>query len=96
MACLFLFFKWVWLLGGNDEFVTFSVYVQDFNIFVALQMLAKFGDIYIHASGIEVIVVNPNGLQGKVALQHLVGVLVKQGKQLTFLGGKFGFLVATT
>jgi hypothetical protein len=65
-CCLFLF----WC----DEFITFTVDIDDFNLWVILQMLAQLGDIHIHRTGIEVVVVNPDGLQGEVALQDLVGV----------------------
>ena len=52
----------------NNEFVTLAVYIDDFNAVIILEMLAQLGDIDIHASGIEVIVVDPNGLQRIVAL----------------------------
>ena len=52
----------------HNEFVTLAVHIDDFNAVIILEMLAQLGDIDIHASGIEVIVVDPNGLQRIVAL----------------------------
>ena len=67
-CCLFLF----WC----DEFITFTVDIDDFNLWVILQMLAQLGDIHIHRTGIEVVVVNPDGLQGEVALQDSFSLVV--------------------
>ena len=56
-------------------------------------MLAQFCDVDIHRTGIEIIVINPDGLQGEVTLQDLVGVAAEQGQQFVLLGGQFTLLV---
>ena len=55
-------------------------------------MLTQFSDIYIHASGIEVIIINPNSFQSKVTLQNFIGMRTKQAQQFGFLSGKLGIL----
>ncbi len=58
----------------HDKFIPFSVDIDDFNVFFILQMFAQLGDVNIHASGIEVIVINPDGFQGEVAFKHFIGI----------------------
>ena len=57
-------------------------------------MLAQLGDVDIHGAGIEIVVVDPDGLQGEVALQDLVGVAAEQGQELVLLRGELGLLLA--
>ena len=83
-------------LFGDNQFVSFSVNVEDFDVIVIFQMFTQFGDINVHAAGIEIIVVNPNGFQSEVTLQNLVSVLVKQSQKFTFLGSQFGLLVSAS
>jgi hypothetical protein len=42
--------------------------VDDFHLWIIFQMFPEFGNIHVHAAGIEIVVVDPNGFQGKVAL----------------------------
>ena len=56
-------------------------------------MLTQLGDINIHRAGIEIIVINPDGLQGKVALKNLVGMTAKQSQQFIFLRSQFRLLI---
>ena len=42
--------------------------VNDLDLRIVLQVLAQLGDVDVHRTGIEVVVVDPDGLQGKVAL----------------------------
>ena len=81
------------LILGRNEFVTLAVDVDDLNLRIVLQMLAQLGDIDIHGACIEVVVINPDGLQCEVALQNLVGMLAEQCQQLFLLGGQLGLLV---
>ena len=67
--------------------------IDNLNLRIVLQMLAQLGDIHIHRAGIEVVIVNPDGLQGEVTLQDLVGGRAQQGKQFVLLGGQLGLLV---
>ena len=46
--------------------------IDDFDLIIVLQMLTQLGDIHIHRAGVEIVIVDPNGLQGKVALQDLI------------------------
>ncbi len=67
--------------------------VDNLNLRIVFQVLAQLGDIHIHGTGIEVVIVNPDGLQGEVALQDFVGVRAQQGQQFVLLGGQLGLLV---
>ena len=77
-----------------DEAVASAMHIVDFNVGIALEELAQLGDIDIHAAGIEVVVVHPDGLECKVALQYIVDMYAEQGEQLAFLRGELGLLVA--
>ena len=68
--------------------------VDDFYLVVVLEVLAQLGDIDVHGACVEVVVVDPDGLQCKVALEYLVGVAAKEGEQLVFLCGELCLLVA--
>jgi hypothetical protein len=61
--------------------------VDDFNFRIVFQMFPEFGNVNIHTTGIEIIIVDPNGFQGKVAFQNLVGIVAKQAEQFGFFGG---------
>ena len=54
-------------------------------------MLAQFGDVYVHAAGVEVVVVNPEFrfLQSEVALEDFVYVSAEQAQQFRLLGCEF-------
>ena len=67
--------------------------VDDLNLRIVLQMLTQFGDIDIHRTCIEIVVVNPDGLQGKVALQDLISMTAEQCQQLVLLRSEFSLLV---
>ena len=62
-------------------------------LIIVFQMLAQFGDIHIHRTSIEIVVVYPDGLQSKIALEYLVAVGAEQGQQFVLLGSEFGLLV---
>ena len=47
---------------GSDELIAFAVDVDDLYVGIIAQEFTEFGDIYIHASGVEIIVVNPDRL----------------------------------
>ena len=70
------------LLFRSDELVALAVDVYDFNLVVILQMLAQLCDVYVHRACVEIVVVNPDSLQGEVTLQNLVGVAAEQSEQL--------------
>ena len=48
--------------------------VDNFNLRVAPEVLAQLGDVDVHGARVEVVVIYPDGLQGEVTLQDLVGV----------------------
>ena len=92
-ACFGLFICMTSLLNFRGyQFITFTVNIDNFDRVVFLQMLTQFSDIYIHASGIEVIIINPNSFQSKVTLQNFIGMRTKQAQQFGFLSGKLGIL----
>ena len=70
------------------ELVALSMNVDDFDAWVILQMLAQLSDINVHRTCVEVVVVNPNGLQGEVTLQDLIGMSAKKTEEITFLRGQ--------
>ena len=82
------------VLIGDNELIALAVDVDDLDLVVVLQVLAQLRDIDIHRPGVEVVVVDPNGLERIVALQDLVGVGAEQGQQLVLLGGELGLLLA--
>lgn len=61
-----LFFLW------DDELVALAVDVDDFYLIIGLQMLTQLCDVNIHGAGIEIVVINPDSLQGIIALQYFV------------------------
>ena len=56
------------------EFIAFAVYVDDFYIFITLEVFTQFRDVYIHRACVKVIVINPNGFKCEVALKNFIGV----------------------
>ena len=65
-------------LVRSYEFVATAMDIDNLNLRIIFEKLAQLGDIHIHASGVEVIVVDPYRLQGVVALQNLVDMLAKK------------------
>ena len=82
------------LLFRSDELVALAVDVYDFNLVVILQMLAQLCDVYVHRAGVEIVVVNPDSLQGEVTLQNLIGMAAEQSEQLILFRGELGLLLA--
>ncbi len=73
----------------RDEFVALSVDVDDFHAVVSLEVLAELGDIDIHGARVEIVVINPDGFQCEVTLQHFVGVCAEETEEFAFFGGEF-------
>ena len=48
--------------------------VDNLNLRVVLQVLTQLSDVNIHRTCIEIVVINPDGLQGEIALQNLIGM----------------------
>ena len=67
--------------------------IDNLNLRIFLQMLAEFGDIHIHRARIEVVVVNPDGLQCEITLKNLVGMSTEKSKKLILLGCQLGLLI---
>ena len=57
------------------------MYIQDLYILILAQVLAQFCYVYIHTPGIEIVIVNPDGLKGKIALKHLILVTAQKFEQ---------------
>ena len=80
------------VLIGDNELIALAVDVDDLNLVVVLQVLAQLGDVNVHRACIEVVVINPDGLQRKVALQDLVGMSAEKSEKLILLGCQLGLL----
>ena len=63
--------------------------VDDFNGRVVFEVLAKLGDVDVHRTGIEVVVVNPNCFECKVTFKNFVDVSAKKAKEFGLFGGEF-------
>ena len=83
----------VFNLRGN-ELVTLTVDVNNLDLWIVLEVLTQLGDVNIHRACVEVVIVDPDGLQSEVALQNLVRVAAEQGQQLVLLCGELGLLLA--
>ena len=68
--------------------------VDNLNRIIIFQVLAQFSDIHVHATRIEIVVIDPDSLQGKVALQDFVSMRTKQSQQFRFFGSQFRLFVA--
>lgn len=68
------------VLVGNDEFVTLTVDIDDFHLVVILQVLAQLGDVNVHGTRVEIVVINPNGAQGIITLQYFVRMCAQQSQ----------------
>ena len=52
--------------------------VDNLNCRVVFEVLAKFGDINVHTTSIEVVVVDPNSFQSKITLKNLINVCAEK------------------
>ena len=66
--CLLTSLIFLW----RDELIALAVNIDDFNLVIILQVLAQLGDVNVHRTSVEIVVVYPDGLQSKVALQYFV------------------------
>ncbi len=64
----------------SNQFISFPVNVDNLNRIIFFQVLTQLSDIHVHATCIEIIVINPNSLQRKVTLQNFVGMSTKQAQ----------------
>ena len=73
---------YILLLGrirfGSDKLISLSVDIYNLYRGILAKMFAKLGDVHIHGAGVEIIVVNPDGLEGKVALKYFIDVRAQQ------------------
>ena len=44
----------------SDQFISFSMNIDDLNRFIFFQVLTQLGDIHIHATCVKVVIINPN------------------------------------
>ena len=56
----------------TQKLVSLAMYIEDLYILILAKVLTQFCYIYIHAPGVEVVVINPDSLKGKIALEHLI------------------------
>ena len=55
--------------------------IDDLYIGIRFQVFAQFGDVYIHTPCVKIIVIDPDGLQGKIPLKYLVNVVTQEFQQ---------------
>jgi hypothetical protein len=72
----------------TEQLVTLAVNVEDFDFAVLAKVFAQLGDVDVHAPGIEIVVVDPDRLEGEVTFQHLILVPAEKLKELRLLGGQ--------
>ena len=63
------------------------MHINYLNVRLFLQEFTKFGDIYIHASGVEIGVVSPNHFEGVTAAYGFAHVLAEESEEFGFLHG---------
>lgn len=78
---------------GSDELIAFAVDIDDFDRRVILEVLAELGDVHVHRAGVEIVIVNPYGLEREVAFEYFVDVCTQQAQKFAFLCGKLGDFV---
>ena len=62
--------------------------VQNLDAVVAFEVLSEFGNVYVHASPVEIVRIPPNVAQSVCTLEQGVLVFAKHKQQLVFLGGE--------
>ena len=72
----------------DNELITLAVDVDNLDGRVVLEVFAQLGDVNIHAAGVEIIVINPDGLQCVVTLENFIRVLAEKSQQFAFLCGE--------
>ena len=70
------------------QLITLAMNIDDFDTWIILQVLTQLGDVNVHRTCVEVIVVDPYGLQGEVTLQDFVGMSAKETEEIAFLRGQ--------
>ena len=91
-----------WVHKGNsglvffwrNQLITLAVNVDDFYLRIVFQVFTQLGDINVHRACIEIVVVNPDGLQCEITLQNLVGMAAKQAQKIVLLRSQLRHLVA--
>ena len=70
----------------HDELEPFSVDVHDLDTLIFFQQFAQLGNVDVHGTAVEVIVVAPDGAQGGLSVEHIVAGFAEQVQQLSFFG----------
>ena len=70
---------------GGDQLVAFAVDVDNLDWGIIFEKFTQFGDVNIHASCIEVVIVDPDCLEGIVALKNVVDVWAEKVLFVFFL-----------
>ena len=66
------------IFGGDNQLVTLPVDVDDLNVGFRFKEFAQFGDVDIHAAGVEIGVLFPYLFQCMIAFQDIVCMGTKQ------------------
>ena len=64
----------------SNQFIPLPVNVDNLDRIILFQMFTQLSDIHVHASCIEIIIINPNGLQCEITLQNLISMSTKQAQ----------------
>ena len=74
----------------------FAVHIEQLHGRIILQVFPELGNVNIHASAIEIIIILPDRLQCEIAVEQIIHIEAKQLEQLGFLGGQLLCGVAET
>ena len=78
MNIVFLLFAVLNFFGGDNQLVAFPMDVDNLNVGFRFKEFAQFGDIDIHAAGIEICVLLPDLFQCMVAFKDVVCMSTQQ------------------
>jgi len=62
--------------------------VHDLDVRIVLQILAQFGNVYVHASSVEIGIASPDLFQGMLPRQQIIQVFCQQSQQVVLFGRK--------
>ncbi len=66
---------------GGDELLALAVDVDDFDRRIIFEVHTPLGDIHVHASCIEVVVINPDSLKREISFENLIHMSAKEAKE---------------
>ena len=67
--------------------------VDDLDRGIVFEVFTQFGDVNVHASCIEVVVVDPNCFQSEISFENLVYMGAKEAQPFRLFGGELRAIV---